>query len=82
MVSEKKKAYMKTYMKKYYIANKEKHNEYTKKYYATHKKYYATHKKEVLRDEVCQIIKKHKEDLADDPERLSTDFILKLVNKH
>lgn len=75
MVSEKKKAYMKTYMKKYYIANKEKHNEYTKKYY-------ATHKKEVLRDEVCQIIKKHKEDLADDPERLSTDFILKLVYKH
>lgn len=62
-------------MKKYYIANKEKHNEYTKKYY-------ATHKKEILRAEVCQIIKKHKEDLADDPERLSTDFILKLVYKH
>ena len=66
-------------MKKYYIANKEKHNEYTKKYYATHKKEIETNK---LRNEVCQIIKKHKEDLADDPERLSTDFILKLVNKH
>lgn len=71
MISEEKREYN----RKYYIANKEKHN-------ARMKKYHDAHKEEILRAEVCQIIKKHKEDLADDPERLSTDFILKLVNKH
>lgn len=46
--------------------------------------YYHAHREEILarrkaRHDTCKILKEHKEALADDPERLSTDFILRLV---
>ena len=43
-------------------------------------RYWAKHDKaKAKRRVVCTILKEHKQALADDPERLSTDFILKLV---
>ena len=48
--------------------------------------YYHAHREEILAyraqrycHDTCKILKEHKEALADDPERLSTEFILKLV---
>jgi len=49
----------------YYKANRERHIAYMKEYRKTRN--------------ICRVLKEHKEALADDPERLSTDFILKLV---
>ena len=49
-------------------ANKERCREYNRKC-----------KERKAREETCKILKEHKQALADDPERLSTDFILKLV---
>ena len=56
---------------------------------AYHREYYHAHREEILarrkasaeaRHDTCRVLKEHKEALADDPERLSTDFILKLVH--
>ena len=52
--------------------------------------YYQAHREEILArreahraqrycHDTCKILKEHKQALADDPERLSTDFILRLV---
>ncbi len=61
---------------------------------AYNREYYHAHREEILArrkasaeahraqrycHDTCKILKEHKEALADDPERLSTDFILKLV---
>ena len=46
-------------------ANRERHIAYMKEYRKTRN--------------ICRVLKEHKQALADDPERLSTDFILKLV---
>ena len=56
------------------------------------REYYHAHREEILArrkasayraqwycHDTCKILKEHKEALADDPERLSTEFILKLV---
>ena len=43
-------------------------------------RYWAKHDKaKAKRRVVCTILKEHKQALADDPERLSTDFILRLI---
>ncbi|MFA5458446.1 MAG: hypothetical protein WC261_12530, partial [Synergistaceae bacterium] len=49
----------------YDMANREKRAAYQKEYRKTRG--------------ICRVLKEHKEALADDPERLSTDFILRLV---
>ena len=54
--------------KSYYQANRDKLVAYQREYASRHR-----------RDALCKILKEHKQALADDPERLSTDFILKLV---
>jgi len=74
-ISERKRAYYQAHRKEilkkqkaYYAANptiRKKHNEYMRKY-------------RQIRG-ICRILEKHRQALADDPERLSTDFILKLV---
>lgn len=53
---------------------------------AYHREYYHAHREEIWANraqrychDTCKILKEHKEALADDPERLSTEFILKLV---
>jgi hypothetical protein len=46
-------------------ANRERHIAYMKEYRKTRN--------------ICRVLKEHKQALADDPERLSTDFILKMV---
>ena len=57
---------------------------------AYHREYYHAHREEILArreahraqrycHDTCKILKEHKQALADDPERLSTDFILRLV---
>ena len=51
--------------KVYDKANRERHIAYMKEYRKTR--------------DICRVLKEHKADLADDPERLSTDFILRLV---
>lgn len=50
--------------------------------------YYQAHREEILANmkehrktrNICRVLKAHKEALADDPERLSTEFLLKLVH--
>ena len=65
---------VKEYEKTYYRENREKILEQRKA------QYWANHdKKRSRRRVVCSTLKRHKEALADDPERLSTDFILELV---
>lgn len=51
--------------KVYDKANRERHIAYMKEYRKTR--------------DICRVLKEHEEALADDPERLSTEFILKLV---
>ena len=53
---------------------------------AYHREYYHAHREEIRAyraqrycHDTCKILTEHKEALADDPERLSTEFILKLV---
>ena len=90
MTPEEKRAYDRAYRE----AHKEEIKELQRAYYLAHREtILARHKvynrmnqearkmyrKEQYKIEACKILKKHKEDLADDPERLSTDFILKLV---
>jgi len=65
---------LREYHRSWYKKNREKINKQRKaRYWAKHDK--AKAKRRV----VCTILKEHKQALADDPERLSTDFILKLV---
>jgi len=71
------------YRKAYYEAHKEEINAYNVAYQKAHpekyREYYRKCKERKAREETCKILKEHKQALADDPERLSTDFILKLV---
>jgi hypothetical protein len=57
---------------------------------AYHREYYQAHREEILArreahraqrycHDTCRVLEEHKQALADDPERLSTDFILRLV---
>ncbi len=41
--------------------------------------YQRAYLEEKYHEDTCKILKEHKQALADDPERLSTDFILRLV---
>jgi len=52
---------------------------YNREYYQEHREKIQARRKEYYRRETCKILTAHKQALADDPERLSTDFILKLV---
>lgn len=69
--------------KAYYEAHKEEINAYNvayqKAYPEKYREYERKCKERKAREETCKILKEHKQALADDPERLSTDFILKLV---
>lgn len=41
--------------------------------------YLKKHEKDIHKKQVCRILKKHAEDLKDDPERLSTEFLQKII---
>jgi NAD+--asparagine ADP-ribosyltransferase len=74
----------------YYMAHREEILAQRKKYYAEHKeenlarqkKYREKHPENQARRlswETCNILRAHKDALSDDPERLTTDFIMKIV---
>lgn len=78
------------YMKKYREDHREELNAYNRKYRAEHKeenrawqkKYREKHPENQARRlswETCNILRAHKDALSDDPERLTTDFIMKIV---
>jgi hypothetical protein len=52
---------------------------YRRAYYHAHREEIRAYRAQRYCHDTCKILKEHKEALADDPERLSTEFILKLV---
>jgi len=52
---------------------------YSREYYHAHREEIRACRAQRYCHDTCKILKEHKEALADDPERLSTEFILKLV---
>jgi len=56
--------------------NKIKVNNYTRSFYKHHKKEIKHSKKNTS---VCSVLKQHAHDLKDDPERLSTTFMQKMI---
>lgn len=57
-------------------ANPEKFNAYHRKWYkANSEKIREQHNKSAM----CKVLKKHHEDVKDDPEHLSTDFIRRII---
>lgn len=64
------------YMKKYREDHREEINAYNRKYRAEHKKEDQARR---FSWETCNILRAHKDALSDDPERLTTDFIMKIV---
>ena len=52
---------------------------YQRAYYHAHREEIRAYRAQRYCHDTCKILKEHKEALADDPERLSTEFILKLV---
>lgn len=69
--------------KVYDAANRERLRAYAQEYRKAHPEKYREYdrncKERKAREETCKILKEHKQALADDPERLSTDFLLKLI---
>ncbi len=53
---------------------------YGKKKYNTKHIYADAYTKRPKLDSACEIVKNHHSDMKDDPERLTTDFLLKLIN--
>jgi len=70
-------------IKKWKKKNPEKQKEYNKTYnakrYAKNPELLKENFDKLHKAQVCKIIKNHHEDLKDDPERLSTDFIQRLI---
>lgn len=58
--------------------NREKYNEYQRGYWKEYAKYRA---ERINRNEICNILIDHGEELSDDPEHLPTDFIISLMNR-
>ena len=69
------KACEREYQRKYHKDNRKKVNENSHNYYHKHKKKRKEHKRPA-----CRILKQHSEDLSDDPERLSTDFLINIIS--
>ena len=68
----------------YYARNREACQERSREYAHTHRDAInATQRKYrralAERGEVCEILQNHADDLADDPERLSTEFLQRLI---
>jgi len=59
-----------------------KHNEICNKYYYKNKEqrlaYMKEHRKEYIKRSVCRLIRAHVHEFKDDPERLSSEFMVKL----
>jgi hypothetical protein len=70
--------------KAYYEAHKDEILANQKAYREAHKDdrkaYYEAHKDDHRGAHVCNILRVHKEELKDDPERLSTDFLIAIIN--
>ena len=62
------------YRKEHYYKNKE-------RYIQSAKDFYHNKKNPLSKKPTCEILKHHAEELKDDPERLTTDFIIKLIKK-
>jgi len=89
--TEKGKAYIKEYQKKYRKRNKNKIRKYYLDYYYKHKEkinkknreYYFKNKRNIDRKQritkCIKILKEHHEKLKDDPEHLTTEFLSNLI---
>jgi hypothetical protein len=71
------RAKIKEYSRKWYEKNRDRVNAYQRVY----QRAYWRRNKDILnkRLSVCSILKSHADELSDDPERLSTDFIVGLL---
>mgnify|MGYP001106411448 CR=1 FL=1 len=67
------------YNREYYQAHREEILAKKKVYDAANRAKRAEYRKRHGPNAICEILTEHKQALADDPERLSTDFILRLV---
>jgi hypothetical protein len=65
-------------IRKWQKNHKEKVNEYNKNWRKKHPKEFCEMQN---RSRICKILRDHKTEMSDDPERLSTDFIIDLINK-
>ena len=63
----------------YYQKHREEILARRKAYAEAHPEKQEEHRAQWYCHDTCRVLKAHKQALADDPERLSTDFILKLV---
>ena len=63
----------------YYQAHREEILARRKASAKAHPERQEAHRAQWFCHDTCRVLKEHKQALADDPERLSTDFILKLV---
>ncbi len=63
----------------YYHAHREEILARRKAFAEAHPERQQEHRAQWYCHDTCRVLKEHKKALADDPERLSTDFILRLV---
>lgn len=75
-ISKDGKSYIcKQCQKKYFTEHKDKRNKWREEYYKKHPEKVRQYEK----NRVCKILREHHDDVADDPEHLSTDFIASLI---
>lgn len=68
----------------YHLTNKEKVNQINKDWRERNKDklkaQYERHKEKSKRGAACAILKQHEEDLKDDPDKLTLDFMKRIIN--
>ena len=69
------------YHREYYRAHREEILARRKAYAEAHPEKQEEHRAQWYCHDTCRVLKAHKQALADDPERLSTEFILRLVQE-
>ena len=79
MTPEEKRAYNRAYREAHKEYRAAYNMEWKKAHPEKYREYDRKQRERKAREETCKILKEHKEALADDPERLSTDFILRLI---
>ena len=70
---------LRAYRREYYHAHREEILARRKASAEAHPERQEAHRAQWYCHDTCRVLKEHKQALADDPERLSTDFILRLV---
>jgi len=70
---------LRAYHREYYHAHREEILARRKASAEAHPERQEAHRAQWYCHDTCRVLEEHKQALADDPERLSTDFILRLV---